>query len=343
MIQAHDEPRIDVSGDVTKLLQSGRRRSPTHTNRTSSIGHPCARYLTYQRTHWQSFADHDEFLLGIFATGNEIEPIAERILSKAGMNGDPKWRLVGGQSDIDDKFLKSHQISGHIDGILQIWFDERWINWAVADIKTAGDSTFSIQSVDDLTNPDKPLFYSSWRSQLMMYAFGCNLERCALILISKSNIYNIKVIWFDVDYDHVESLLKKADVVNEAVAGFESNGRTPEAEESFFPAKINKPKVCNKCPVAHICNPVIRLEAKALFIDDHAAELLDERADLLPYSKRFNVVNDGLKEVLPEGELIFCGNHVIKAKLIKPKDKKPYWKRTYGTTDDDTIDKRVGG
>lgn len=334
-MQAHDEPRIDVSGDVLRLLEDGRRRWPAHTNRVSSLGHPCARYLTYQRTHWQSFADADDYLLGIFATGNDLEPIAERILSQAGMAADPKWRLVGGQSSIDDKFLNSHQISGHIDGILQIWFDGRWVNWAVADIKTAGDNTFSINSVEDLLNPDKPLFYQSWRSQLMMYAFGCNLERCALILMSKTNHYQIKVVWFDVDYDHVESLLKKAEKINEAVALYESCGRTPEAEDAAFPAKINKPAVCKRCAVAHICNPVIRLPPKALFIDDHAAELLDERADLLPYSKRFNVVNDGLKDVLPEGELIFCGKHVIEGKLVKPKDKKPYWKRKYSTTDDE--------
>lgn len=326
----HDGIRIDAAADVLHLLAGNDRKWPSHSNRASQIGHPCARLLTYQRTHWEDFASIDDGLLGIFATGNELEPIIERVLSKAGGAADPRWRIVGGQAAMKDRFLRDYEITGHIDGILQVHADDHWINWAVADIKTCSDYTFDgINTAADLVRPLAPSWMRGWRSQLNIYAFGNDLERCVLILVRKSNLFDVKMIWFDLDLEHVQGLLDKAAAINKAVADWKING-----DDSKHPPKINKPESCGKCKIAHICNPVLQLDPGAQFIDEDIITLLDERAELHPLKKRFDVVDRGLKANLPTGPLIFCGDHVIEGLQVFPAGKKPYWKRTYTKADD---------
>lgn len=251
----HDEILMpDVARDVSALIE-GESWQPQHSNRISGLGHPCARFLTYCRTHWEDLGGVDLFLKGIFQTGNELEPVIERIISRAGQKAKSRWRLVGAQMPIVDKFFAAHQITGTIDGKLQIEFDGEWVNYAAADIKTCSPFTFDrFNSVEDLLRDDGHFGYR-WYAQLTMYAFGMNLEHAALIMVNKTNLFNVKVICWEIDFDLCEWLVRKADAINVAVDRWRI-----EQDDRCHPPKINRPKLCSDCKVAHICNPKIEHE-----------------------------------------------------------------------------------
>lgn len=302
----------DIASDVTALIE-GESWQPQHSNRISGLGHPCARFLTYCRTHWEELGGVDVFLKGIFQTGNELEPVIERIISRAGQKADPRWRLVGAQMPIVDKFFAEHQITGTIDGKLQIEFDGEWINYAAADIKTCSSFTFDkFHAPEDLLRDDGHFGYR-WYAQLTMYAFGMNLEHAALIMVNKTNLFNVKVICWQIDYDLCESLVQKADEINYAVDLCRRKG----GDDFHHPPKINRPKICSDCKVAHICNPKIEYEQEAIFDDSEAASLIAERFDLEAASKRYKKVGDELKKVLPRAPILIVGPFVVKGTMRK--------------------------
>lgn len=310
---------IEIAEDVTRLLEDKQRAWPCHTNRSSSMGHPCTRHLVYARTSWDQASSIDPFLAGIFATGNVLEGPIERILSEAGEKASPAWRIVGGQQAIADELLKEHQITGHIDGLLQekVGGGSAWNTVAVCDVKTCSDYTFdAIKSVDDLRK-DKDTFFFKWYVQLQLYMLGMGIEEACIIMARKANLYDFKAIWFSIDYEMADYQLKRAKEINLAVAG------------AAMPAKINRPKVCNRCQFVHICNPRLELDAGEKFDDAETEALLDRRAELKEGKAEFDVVNKYLKMALPKGNLIRCGDWLIHSKLVEPIDKTPYWKRTY--------------
>lgn len=296
----------DIASDVTSLVE-GASWQPQHSNRISGLGHPCARYLTYCRTHWSELGGVDLFLKGIFETGNELEPVIERIISRAGQKADPRWRLVGAQMPIVDKFFAEHQITGTIDGKLQIDLDGEWINHAAADIKTCSPFTFDrFSSPEDLLRDDAHFGYR-WYAQLTMYAFGMNLEHAALIMVNKTNLFNVKVICWKIDYELCESLVQKADEINFAV----DKWRVRDDDERH-PEKINRPKLCSDCKVAHICNPKIVHEQEAVFDDAEAEGLIAERFEHEEASERHKQVSEELKKVLPRAPILIVGPFVVK-------------------------------
>lgn len=295
------------------------------------MGHPCTRHLVYARTSWDKASSLDPFLAGIFATGNVLEGPIARILSEAGEKASPEWRIVGGQQAISDALLKEHQITGHIDGLLQVFGIpedaedqiDRWNTIAVCDVKTCSDYTYdAIKSVDDLLK-DRDTFFFKWYVQLQLYMLGMGIEQACIIMVRKANLYDFKAIWFDIDYEEAERQLKRAKEINAAV---EHMGGPAEYQ---LPAKINRPKVCGRCQYAHLCNPRLVLDAGEKFDDAETEALLDRRAELKDSKAEFERVNERLKLSLPKGELIRCGKWIIEAKLIEPKDKTAYWKRKY--------------
>ena len=134
---------IDIQPGLTAYLDSKRKTSPCHVNRVSSLDDPCARRLYYRRAAWDKAAPHPTSLLGVFETGNVLEPVVERIVSEVGQASDPPWRIVGSQMPTNDAFLEKYQISGSIDGFLQYRrLDGTWVTVGVVDIKTMSPNIY---------------------------------------------------------------------------------------------------------------------------------------------------------------------------------------------------------
>ncbi len=240
----------------------------------------------------------------MFETGNTLEPVIERILAEIGRAAEPAWRIVQQQSPVVDDFLSRYQITGHIDGILQ-QPDERfknrveWVNYAVPDIKTCNPYIWEqLNTYDDLARYP---WTRKWRGQLMIYALGNNLDKCMLILVNKTNLYQIKPIEFDLDYEYTENLLRRAEQVNAFVkAG------------TNLPAQHVDMTECSRCQFAHICNPPLESTGNLELRDDKELEdLLEERNTLTGSATRYKQIEKQLEQRLVKGQKIICGDFVV--------------------------------
>ena len=257
------------------------------------------------RAAWDKAKPTDDGLQGIFETGNILEPVIERIVSEVGLAATPQWRIVGTQTSTNDALLKKYQISGTIDGFLQVK-DERgqWITLGVIDIKTMSANVFrQIDGYDDLTRYP---WTSRYRGQVMMYALANGVDRCYLLLVNKQNLFDMKLIGFNLDMDYCEGLLKKAESINQAI----------EANEP--PQKINDPSLCPSCAWYAYCAPELTLPGNLMVIDNAALEETLERLDdLKEISKELSELERDRDKMLVKGQDVACGRFVITWKEIE--------------------------
>jgi len=288
----------DILGDMETFAMSQAETWPVRTNRASQIDDPCLRRLVYYRLDWEKQGSIPASLQQIFMTGNVLEPVIERIISQVGQASDPPWRIISAQTTLKDKLLGKYEISGHIDGLLQVFVENAWFTIAVVDIKTCNPNIWGrINSYDDLI---KYPWTKKYRGQLFIYALGEEQEKCCILLVNKSNLYQIKPIWFDLDYAYAEDLLQKAQVVNR----FTKQGK--------YPPKLNQPEECGRCPFAHLCNPELaatgNLQLKA---DQELEEMLYRREELSEAHSEYAAVERQMKKRLVEGQDILCGDYMI--------------------------------
>jgi len=123
-------------------------------------------------------------LQGLFETGSILHPIMFRVLAEAGEAASPKWRMVGSETAVNDAVLQEHGISGHCDGLIQIWGGVMWNDpCAACDVKTCSPNTFyGLREFEDLS---KYSFSGKWADQLYVYAFGHNVPQCCLSCLSR--------------------------------------------------------------------------------------------------------------------------------------------------------------
>lgn len=306
---------IAIEQNVQELgaKDSGPRRVKSNT--ASSMGHPCIRHLIYLRTAWDKAAPTNVGLAGVYQTGNELEPLIERILSAAGQAASPRWRIVGSQQELRSELLEEVDISGHPDGIIQVETAGQddvvhealiWKNYGVGDIKTASPNVFN--NLHDYDSLKKYFWTEGYKSQLSIYAKGTNQKRCVLIFVNKANLFEVKLIEWDLDEKLVEELLAKARKVNDHI-------RT-----KTLPDKINRPDICGRCKFAALCLPELEAtEGVTIVADDDLSELLDRWAELEPAKKEFDGLDRKLKKQLVGGKDIVCGNHMVKWTHVQKK------------------------
>ena len=91
---------------VDEYVEKQRKVFPCHTNRASSMGHECARYLTYCRTNWEDKSLVPVTLQYIFMGGQDEEDNAMDWIRKSGV------RIYEPQKSFH---WKEYNISGHLD------------------------------------------------------------------------------------------------------------------------------------------------------------------------------------------------------------------------------------
>jgi hypothetical protein len=295
---------IDIKSGISAVLGPKKKTYPQHVNRISALDDPCNRRLYYARHDWDKATKNDDALQGVFETGTILEPVIERIVSEVGMASTPQWRIVGTQTTTNDKLLKEYQISGTIDGFLQIKSDGQWITEGVVDIKTMSTNIYpQINSYADLV---KYPWTKRYRGQLMIYALSHNLENCFILAVNKNNLFDMKIIEFAVDMQYCEELLQKAALVNEAV-----KTNTP-------PAGINHPKECPKCKFYAICAPDITTGGNLQMIDDPELEtLLNQIAELEPSADRYDELCKERDALLVQGKDVVCGHWIVQWKKLE--------------------------
>lgn len=304
---------IDINAGLSSVLERQKRRQPCHVNRISALDDPCLRRLVYMRTAWDKAAPIDDGLAGVFQTGHALEPVIERIVSEVGLNSKPRWRIVGNQMPTNDKLLAMYQISGTIDGLLQVETDGRWQTVAVVDIKTMSPNVYPRLNVyDDLCRYS---WTKKYRGQLMLYALAHGLETCTLLLVNKSNLYQMKMLSFPIDMEYLESMLQKAGEINEHIAA----GTLPEG--------ICNPKECTSCPWLSYCGPDLTTgNGIQISTDTDLEAILDRMAELEPQAEEYGQLAKDRDDMLIKGRNLACGRWLIT--WSQTNHKPPQWRKT---------------
>jgi hypothetical protein len=288
----------DVKASVAAVLRDRKKRFPLHVNRISALDDPCLRRLYYMRHDWDKASESEDGLQGLFETGKLMEPVIERIVSEVGLAGEIRWRIVGSQMPTNDTLLAKYQISGTIDGLLQVYVGEQWATLGVVDIKTMSPNVYArIETADDLTRYP---WTAKYRGQVMLYSLAHNLGKCFLLLVNKSNLYDMKLIAFDVDMDYCESLLQKAEAVNKAIVANEA------------PEGMNDTQECPKCQFFAFCHPPISSGKGVTIADsDELGAVLDRLEQLAPVAKEIGELEGERDALLPKGVNVVCGSWLV--------------------------------
>ena len=223
---------------INQYLQSQIKQYPCHTNRASEIGHPCERYLVFNRTRWREKEMHDVSLEYIFREGREQEKSVLRLMAEAGFD------VVEQQRPFD---WKEYQITGSIDG--KVLIDGEALP---LEIKSCAPWIWDkINTLDDLLNA-KYDHLRKYPAQLSIYMLCDNKDKAIFIFKNKSTGH-LKELLMHLDLDYAEGLIQKAERVNLAVA----EKRTPDP--------IDWCETCDRCGYRAIClNDCVREELEII-------------------------------------------------------------------------------
>ena len=275
---------------ILKAKQAKIKQYPVNANRASELGHECLRYLVLNRTRWQEKALHDARLQMIFDMGRMVEDVVQQDLREAG------FTIVEQQRPFS---WPKYQITGSID--MKLAIDGETFP---TEIKSAAPYSFeSINSIEDMKR-HKYHYMRKYPAQLTLYLLMDGKER-GLFLFKNKSTGELKEIWMDLDYDFGESLIKKAELINQHVA----EGTLPE------PMDFNE-KICPECPFVHICLPDRIGKEVEVLDDDRLLELLTKYEALKPQAKEFEQVDDELKKLLNGRDKLLVGNWFITGKWI---------------------------
>jgi hypothetical protein len=152
----------------------------------------------------------------------------------------------------------------------------------------------------------------------MLYALAHNVERCFILAVNKSNLYDMKMIEFGLDMEHLDGLLAKAKIVNKAI----------EANEP--PQGINDPETCQRCQWLSYCSPDLTIGADVQFFDNAELESILNRMDeLSPQANEYGDLEKARDSMLRKGQNCVIGdwfitwketsNHAWRKKITKMK------------------------
>ncbi len=294
-------------------MDKQRKVFPCYTNRASDIGHPCVRYLAFSRTRWQDKLLPDVELQFIFNEGNVQEEAVKRVLTDAGFNLSQQQRAA---------FEAPQNLSGHLDTFIE--HPLLIPNPIPAEIKGLSQHNWhSINSLEDMIN-HKQWYVRKYPAQLMVYMYMTNKDEGLFILKNKQN-GRLKFIYAHLDYAYVETLLQKAEKVNQLVADKEVG------------EPIDDLDCCQNCPFRHICFKDQTFGNGVIMLDDDKINARMARLNELEVAAEEHAVldseiNEQIKSRLAQEPLetkraqIMAGNYVFNCTKVEPKEKKPYWK-----------------
>ncbi len=293
---------FNVEEKVLNHFESKKRVFPCRSNRASSMGHECARYLTYCRTRWEDKRLPEPGLLYIFNYGNTIEDMAIKRLQAAG------FKISNQQRDFEDK---QTGITGHIDCFLANGDGKEY----PCEIKSMSPYIWdTIDSVEDMYKSDKK-WVRGYPGQLQLYLLLSEKEEGLFYLVNKLTSQG-KDIWMKLNYGYAESLLKKAEEINRNVIANTVPNRIPY-----------NPEMCRGCDFEHICLPPAENNEELLIeAEPVIEEALNRRAEVEVMSKEYSKLDKKIKDYIKTraSDKINIGDWFIEKKttvsMSKPKE-----------------------
>jgi CRISPR/Cas system-associated exonuclease Cas4 (RecB family) len=278
--------------DLVRLSVAKRiKQMPVNSNRASSLGNECVRYLVYERTRWEEKKMHDSTLQSIFDLGNLFEGFTLTRLHDAGFTIIEQQRAF--------KWEK-YNITGHVDGKLLLG------DTAIPlEIKSMSPHIFgTIKTVDDIRRSKKG-YLRGYLTQLCLYCLLDSKETAVLVLVNKVT-GELRDIWVPLDYELGEVILQKAEAINKHVA------------EKTLPEPMEyQSSICDECGYVHLCMPeVIGKEVEDISTDTEFAEMLDRWFEIKPLAAEYDELDSTIKEKVEGKDKTLCGNFFITGKWI---------------------------
>lgn len=261
---------------------------PTATP-ASSIGYRCERRLVYLRTMPEAAAPISEELASIFAEGDLHHTDIRRELVELG------YEVVDQESQFEDKRL---DLKGNIDGRIRI--DRRRVPFEAKS--TQGDSPSTQAEWADRSG-----LLFRYYSQLQLYLY-LTAEPDGLGLFKDKGTGLWTVVAVEFDYDFVETMLKRAERVRDAVAAGELPERIPDRSE------------CPGCPFLTTCLPAdAPVDPLLLAEDAELLQQLEERAQCQTPAKTFDKVDKLVKTrfKLTKGDRFAVGDRFLVSKKAR--------------------------
>jgi len=274
------------------------KQYPCHTNRASSLGHPCLRFLVYNRTHWDQVEPHSPGLQAIFDDGNMHEKQLIIELYQANVE------IYDQQTSLSEEpILKEANISAHLDWML---VESPTLSVPV-DAKSASSYSFdAINTYEDMVNSDK-VWVMAYPGQLQIYCLAKNAPYGYFFYKNKNNS-QLKQIKMELDYGYAEELIQKGHEIERHL----KNNTVPDRIEY-------KPNICDNCKHQVTCNPEIPENYSLYFMDK--PEFLEKirrweklEADGREYKALDKEIKDHLKAT---GKIkVVVGEFLLKAKVM---------------------------
>jgi len=270
------------------------RRIPHKANWASQMGHPCLRYLVYERTKWDEKKMHNSTLQSIFDLGNDFEQIVLRELAEAGFQTIEQQRAF---------YWDKYEISGHIDA--KIILGDRAI-----PIEIKSCSPYVFDSISDVSSIryHKYDYLRGYLAQITLYMLLDGKDQA--ILLFKNKVSGLlKDIWVNLDYEFGESIIQKAEIINQHI----KDGTLPDGMDYDS-------NQCDNCGYVHLCLPEVIGRGVDISSDEELMGMLARYWELKPIHKEYEDIDKQLKPILEGKEKLLCGEFYIDGKWIKRTD-----------------------
>lgn len=288
---------VSIKDKIAEAFKKEQRVYPCRSNRASSLGHPCERYLVYMRVAWDKKALPPVTREYIYNGGRMIEKhIAMEYLQKAGFNPT--------NQDRDFEF-KKYGITGHIDCYIENYDLDNLRQRFPTEIKGISPYDFvKIDSTEDMTK-SKKVWVRGYPAQLQTYLLLSEFEYGLFLIINKLT-YEPKEIPMAIDYEFCEELVKKAERINNHVA------------KGTFPERLAEFDVCMNCPFRHICLPDLRaLEGIEILDSGEVEAQIERKIELSPLVKEYNEIDKQIKKTIEGKDKLSIGRFFISGKWIE--------------------------
>jgi hypothetical protein len=263
------------------------------TNRASNIGYPCLRFNVFERLRWQDKVLQTVDLQYRFEDGDLHERGVLRDLEDAGLKVYERQR---------DYYWPKLNISAHLDCKIVI---EDWMlvvappeirpllvvgRTLPTDVKSCSRWSWEkINSVEDMRH-SRMAYVQAYPGQLTMYNLFSE-EQVGLFILKNKETGKLKEIWMPLDFEYAETLLKKAETINQHVATSTIPPPIPWDED-----------LCGRCAYGHICLNEAKREAIDLSDNPKLEEQLNRRAELAPLKKEYEQVDEAVKDLFKQSE-----------------------------------------
>lgn len=268
---------------------------PCHVVRASEVGHDCERYLVYSITRWQDKTPYEPELQFIFEGGNLVEDLAIKDFEEAG------FKVY--RPEPDRGIAESRPaITGHID--FRVDFGDGKVY--TGEIKGLNKYDFdSLNCLQDFFD-SKKVWIRKYPAQLMTYLYIKGEDRGFFYLKSIPG-FQPKLIWVDLDYEYMESILKKTERIEKHIA------------DKTLPDHIDNYSICERCAFLHICLPDLKRLALEMIDDDELEAKLKIWYELKEANREYTELDKDIKSYFKGHERLAIGDFLITGKLIEKK------------------------